>query len=222
MKIYTEIVQCNITKFNLYTIIHMKKILISIATIALISFNANAGEVYKLDPHHSSVDWKATHFGFSSPSGKFSEIEGTLNLDEKHPTSSFVNITVKMDNLFTGYVNFDNHLKSADFFNVEKYPTATFKSTKVVITGKNTAKVYGDLTMVGVTKNILLNVKLNKIGVSPITQKKTAGFSGTAVIKRSEFKIDYAIPAVGDLVKLTIESEANLDGDEVKKVEEKK
>lgn len=195
----------------------MKKLLISITTIALVSFSANAAEKYKLDPHHSAVEWKATHFGFSSPSGKFSEIEGSLSLDEKYPTKSFIDVTIQMDNLFTGYDNFDNHLKSADFFNVEKYPTATFKSTKVIITGKNTAKVYGDLTMVGVTKNILLNVKLNKIAVSPITQKKTAGFSGTAVIKRSEFKIDYGIPAVGDLVKLTIESEAGLDDGKEKK-----
>lgn len=186
----------------------MKKILLSTALI-FFSFAANA-QNYKIDPHHSSVLWVASHFGFSNPSGKFSEIEGSLELNEKNPTKSSVNIMIKMDNLVTGYVNFDNHLKSEDFFNVAKYPTATFVSKKVTITGKNTAKVVGDLTLVGVTKPVTLNVKLNKIDISPIAQKKTAGFSATAIIKRSEFNINYGIPGVSDLVKLTIESEANI------------
>ncbi len=188
----------------------MKKLILPI-TLALLSFNANAAETYKIDPHHTSVVWSANHFGFSNPSGKFSEIEGDLTLDEKNPAKSKVNIVVKMTNLFTGYSNFDNHLKSDDFFNIEKFETATFVSKKITITGKNTAKIVGDLNLLGVSKSITLNAKLNKIGVNPISQKKTAGFTATAVIKRSDFGIDYALPAVGDNVKLAIEVEANLE-----------
>lgn len=188
----------------------MKKLLLPV-TLALFAFSANAADSYKFDPHHTSVVWTANHFGFSNPSGKFSEIEGDITLDEANPAKSQVNVVVKMVNLFTGYSNFDNHLKTDDFFNIEKYTTATFVSKKVTISGKNTAKVVGDLTLVGVTKPVTLNVKLNKIGVNPISQKKTAGFTATAVIKRSDFGIDYAIPSVGDNVKLVIEAEANVD-----------
>lgn len=187
----------------------MKKIILPIA-LALFAFSANAADSYKFDPHHTSVVWTANHFGFSNPSGKFSEVEGDLFLDEKNPAKSKVSVTIKMVNLFTGYENFDNHLKSADFFNVEKYTTATFVSKKVKITGKNTAKITGDLTLAGVTKSITLNTKLNKKAISPITQKKTAGFTATAVIKRSDFGIDYAVPSVGDNVKLLIEAEAGI------------
>lgn len=194
----------------------MKKLLLPI-TLALFTFSANAADTYKFDPHHTSVVWTANHFGFSNPSGKFSEVEGDLVLDEKNPAKSQVNVTVKMINLFTGYANFDNHLKSADFFNIEKFTTATFVSKKVTITGKNTAKIAGDLTLVGVTKPITLNAKLNKIDVSPISQKRTAGFTATAVIKRSDFGIDYAVPSVGDYVKLLIEAEAGLVDDSADK-----
>jgi polyisoprenoid-binding protein YceI len=185
----------------------MKKLILPIA-LALFSFSANAADTYKFDPHHTSVVWTANHFGFSNPSGKFSEVEGELTLDEKNPAKSQVNVVIKMVNLFTGYSNFDNHLKGSDFFNVDKFSTATFTSKKVTITGKNTAKIVGDLTLVGVTKSITLNAKLNKIDINPISQKRTAGFTATALIKRSDFGIDYAIPSVGDNVKLLIEAEA--------------
>ncbi len=194
----------------------MKKIFLPLA-VALFSFSAQAADNYKFDPHHTSVVWTANHFGFSNPSGKFSEVEGDITLDEKNPAKSKVNVTVKIANLFTGYDKFDNHLKSSDFFNVEKFATATFVSTKIALTGKNTAKVTGNLTLVGVTKPVTLNVKLNKMAVSPISQKKTAGFTATALIKRSDFGIDYAVPAVGDNVKLLIEAEAAIDdGSEAK------
>lgn len=188
----------------------MKKLILPVA-LAFFAFSANAAESYKFDPHHTSVVWTANHFGFSNPSGKFSEVEGDLVLDEKHPANSKVNVVVKMLNLFTGYDKFDGHLKNADFFNVEKYTTATFTSKKIALTGKNTAKITGELTLLGVTKPVVLNAKLNKIAVSPISQKKTAGFTATATIKRSDFGINYAIPAVGDNVKLLIEAEAAVD-----------
>lgn len=190
----------------------MKKIFLAVMVIIFASANSLAAEIehYKLDPHHSSVSWTANHFGFSNPSGKFSEIEGSLILNEKNPTKSSINVVIKTNNLTTGYDKFDNHLKSDDFFNVEKYPTATFVSKKVTITGKNTAKVLGDLTLMGVTKPIVLNVKLNKLAIHPFLQKKTAGFTATANVKRSDFGINYGIPSIGDVIKILIESEANI------------
>ena len=167
-------------------------------------------EKYKLDPFHTSVTWSASHFGFSKPSGKFTDIDGEIVLDEKNPKKSFVNITIKTSSINTGLEKFDQHLKSVDFFNVEKFPTATFVSKNVVVTGKNTAKVEGDFTLLGITKPITIDVKLNKLGTHPFTQKKTVGFSAKAKIKRSEFGMNYAVPGVSDNVDLMIELEANL------------
>ena len=96
------------------------------------------------------------------------------------------------------------------FFNSEQFPTATFSSNKVEITGPDTAVVTGDLTLVGVTKPVTLDVKLNKIGENPISKLKTAGFSATGVVKRSEFGISYALPGVSDEVQIAIEAEANV------------
>lgn len=184
-----------------------------LAALALMTFPlaaANAADTYTLDPNHTTVIWKATHFGFSQPHGLFPLVEGTVTLDETAPASSKVNVTIKTANIATGIAKFDEHLKSKDFFDVEKYPTATFKSTKVVPTGDKTAKVTGDLTLLGVTKPVTLDVVFNHKGAHPMTQKQTVGFTATGMIKRSEFGINYALPAVSDDVPLTIEAEGSL------------
>jgi polyisoprenoid-binding protein YceI len=163
---------------------------------------------YTLDNSHSYVDWKISHFGFSSPSGKWMA-DGTLELDQAKPQDSKVDVTINVANVITGIPKLDEHLKGEDFFDVAKYPTATFVSKKIVMTGKETAKVEGMLTLRGVTKPVTLDVKLNKAAVSPITNKMTAGFTATANIKRSEFGMTTYLPGLGDEVKLNIEVEAN-------------
>ncbi len=164
---------------------------------------------YQLESNHAFVVWSASHFGFSDQMGKFPEITGEIIFDEKKMSESSVDVTIKIDSLVTGSEKFDAHLKSADFFDVKKFPTAKFVSKKVTATGKNKAKVEGELTLHGVTKTVILEVKINKKGTSLVTQKETVGFSATAQIKRSEFGIDYAAPGISDEVKLKIEVEAN-------------
>lgn len=187
----------------------MRTLLLStIAGLMLSSTAFAAPTEYVLDPTHTNITWKTSHFGFSSPSGKFAEVEGKLTLDEADPSASKVSVTVKPGSVLTGIEKFDAHLRSADFFNAEKYPTASFNSTKVELEGKDAAKIYGDLTLLGVTKPIVLHAKLNKIGVNPYSQKHTAGFSLTGTITRSEFGMAYALPGVGDAVLLDIEVEA--------------
>ena len=114
-----------------------------------------------------------------------------------------------MNSVVTGIEKFDAHLKGKDFFEVDAFPTAVYESTRVEITeaGKK-ARVTGTLTMRGVTKPVTLDVTLNKIGQNPYSNKKTAGFSATTFIKRSDFGISYALPAVPDEVNLIIETEA--------------
>ena len=136
-------------------------------------------------------------------------ITGTLTLDEKAPQNSSVSVTIPIDDLLTGVVKLDEHLKSKDFFDAETYPTATFVSSKVTLKGKDKAIVEGTLTLHGVSKPEVLNVTLNKIGEN-MMKKKTAGFSATTTIKRSDFGISAYLPMLGDEVKLYIESEANL------------
>ncbi len=192
----------------------MKRTLLSLAlgtTFFLPQF-ANAADVYTLDPTHTTVVWSANHLGFSNPFGLFSMVEGTLTLDETAPEKSNVDATISIANLFTGNQKFDDHLKNKDFFNITEFPKATFKSTKVEKTGDKTARVTGDLTMLGITKPVVLDVTYNKSGVFPMNQKPTVGFSATTTIKRSDWGMEYGVAlGVSDDVTLRIEAEANKD-----------
>ncbi|MDC7684809.1 YceI family protein [Asticcacaulis sp. BYS171W] len=167
-----------------------------------------APETYALEATHTEVVFSWTHFGFSKPTGKFMNAVGTLVLDEAAPATSKVEVTFAIDGINTGVAALDTHLKGKDFFDAATYPTATFKSTKVEVTGKDTAKVTGDLTIHGVTKPVTLDVKLNKVGEN-MRKVKTAGFSATGAIKRSDFGIGAYVPAVGDDITLQITAEAN-------------
>ena len=182
------------------------------ATAALsfvLSSPAFAADTYKLDPNHTAITWHVNHFGFSTPSGKFMNVDGTLVLDETNPAASKVSLTVPVTALDTGIAKFDEHLKSKDFLDAATYPTATYASDKVEVTGKDTAIVHGSLTLHGVTKPVDLKVKLNKIGEN-MMKLKTAGFSATTSFKRSDFGITTYVPMVGDDVLIDIESEANV------------
>lgn len=191
----------------------MKRILLATAAIVMFSLpvTAHAADSYQFDPMHTNINWRANHFGFSSPSGHFAIKEGSVVLDEAAPDKSTVNVTIDTASLATGFDKFDDHLKGEDFLNTDKFPDATFKSTKVepAKDGK-TAKVEGELTLHGVTKPVVLDVTLNKQGDHPMNQKKTVGFSATVTIKRSEFGIDKYTPGVSDEVQISIEAEASI------------
>ncbi len=185
-------------------------ILLSAVSVSSFVGVAKAAENYVLDPTHTNIVWHANHFGFSTPSGKFAKVEGTLSLDENKPENSAVKVTISTASISTGFDKFDEHLKSKDFFNIEKFPNATFESEKVEVLDKNNAKVSGKLTILGVSKPVTLDVRLNQIGNHPFSKKKTAGFSATTAIKRSDFGMTYGIPGVSDEVKISIETEASV------------
>jgi len=170
--------------------------------------SAQASDTYTLDPGHSYVLWRISHFGFSNPTGKW-YANGTIILDETKPENSQVKVTIDTATIDTGIPKLDEHLKSKDFFDVKEYPTATFVSNKVKMTGKDSAKVFGTLTLHGVSKPVVLDVKLNKLGMNPVSNKFTAGFSAKTTLKRSDFGIKAYLPGLGDEVKIDIESEAN-------------
>lgn len=191
----------------------MKKFFLALVIATSLQFNApaKAAETYKIDPNHTNIIWHANHFGFSNPSGKFNEVEGFFILDEKDPKKSSVEVTIKIASIQTGIEKFNAHLKTDDFFNVEKYATAKFISKKIELIGKNKAKIHGELTLLGVTKPITLDAKLNKIGLNPFTQGKAAGFSASTIIKRSQYGMNFAVPGISDEVKIEIEVEGMLD-----------
>jgi polyisoprenoid-binding protein YceI len=173
---------------------------------------ARAEEVkYTFDPNHTNITFHANHFGFSNPSGRFGISKGNVYIDEANPQASSVSVTVDVNSLVTGIDRFNDHIKSADFLDAEHFPTATFKSDSVEVTGKDTAKVHGIFTLHGVSKPVELDVKLNKIGESPITTKKTAGFTASVTLKRSDFGVSKYVPGVSDEIRIDIEAEASPD-----------
>lgn len=185
----------------------MNRLVSASLALALLTAPAYAAQTYQIDPNHTNIVWKADHMGFSRVSGKFADVSGTITLDDAKPENSSVSITVKPASIVTGIPKFDAHLKNADFLDVEKFPEARFVSTKVEPTGKNSAKLSGDLTLHGVTKPITFEVTLNKRDFNPMYKKDLVGFSVKGAFKRSDFGMNYGLPNVGDEVLLDIEAE---------------
>jgi polyisoprenoid-binding protein YceI len=162
---------------------------------------------YTLDPGHTMVLFSWSHFGFSNPTADLGGVQGTLVYDAAAPTKATVDVTLPLSALDTHVPALDEHLKKPDFFDAEKYPTVTFKSTKVAVAGKDKLKVTGDLTVHGVTKPVILDVTVNKVGEHPMLKAPAAGFNATATIKRSDFGIGAYVPAVSDEIKIAITTE---------------
>jgi polyisoprenoid-binding protein YceI len=189
----------------------MKRILSTLISSLLVFIAPNslhAADTLAIDSNHSFVQWHIKHLGFSQQTGKW-YVTGTILIDKDKPQDSKVDVKIDINNLVTGLPELDKHLKSKLFFDAEKYPTATFVSNKVDVTGKDTAKVTGILTLRGMSKPVTLDVVLNKVGENPINNKMTAGFTAKTEIKRSDFGMNAFLPNVGDDVSLEIEVEAS-------------
>lgn len=169
---------------------------------------ANAADKFLLDTAHTSVLFGLSHLGFSKSFGRFNTIEGALSLDAQAPEKSSVVVTIDAASIDTNHEERDDHLRGKDFFDVAQFPTLSYKSTSVKLTGEKTATVTGDLTMHGVTRPVPLEVTLVKTGPHPRDATKTvAGFSARGTLKRSDFGMAYGAPVLGDEVELIIEAE---------------
>ena len=162
---------------------------------------------YRLDPDHSKVTWSVSHFGFSTYVGQFATVNASLKLDPKTLTATVLDVSVDANSLGTLNPALDKHLKSPDFLDAAKFPTATFHATKVTQTGDRTADIAGELTLHGVTKPVVVQATFNQAGPNPLVKTYQLGFAGSAKIKRSDFGITSYVPAIGDEVILTIEAE---------------
>lgn len=186
----------------------MRKTLLVAALFAFAGSAFAAPVTYKIDPNHTNVLASWSHFGFSNPSLNFGQADGTIVYDADKVSASSVQVTLPLTGLSALADQFYEHLVSADWFDAAKYPSATFKSTKVEAAGEGRLKVTGDLTVKGVTKPVVLEVKLNKAGVQPMAKREAVGFDATATVKRSDFGLGKYVPNVSDEVSLRITTEA--------------
>ncbi len=172
--------------------------------MTMVGVSTAQAKQYKVDPNHNGVVFEIEHLRISQVYGKFTKFSGTVEYDPRNVEASKFDLTVEAASIDTANEARDNHLRKPDFFNVEKYPTITFKSTKVVRDGddKDEIKVTGDLTLLGVTKSVTIEFK-----VKGPADKGQYGFTGDIDIKRSDFGMNYGIPMIGDKVELDISFE---------------
>ncbi|PKU24188.1 YceI family protein [Telmatospirillum siberiense] len=166
------------------------------------------GGVFTVDKGHAKILFSYSHFGYSTSYGLFTDFDAKLTFDPKAPTSSTLEATINLDGIETMVAKLNEHLKTPDFFDTAKFPSASFKSTKITVISPTTGTVTGDLTLHGVTKPVTLDVTFNGGGTN-MAKKYDLGFNATGHVKRSDFGLGAYVPMVGDDIALTISAEFN-------------
>ena len=192
-----------------------KSLLSALSAIALLGGSANVAladqpqpiDTYEFDTVHTQVLFFADHIGFSKSQGEFLAFDGEFAFDADNWADSSVNVTIQTDSISMDSEKWDDHMKNKDFFNVSEYPTMTFNSSKIESSDDKTGKVYGQLTLLGITRPVVLDVTFNKAGIHPFSKKYVAGFSATTTVKRSEFGMKYGIPLLGNDIEVRPEVE---------------
>jgi polyisoprenoid-binding protein YceI len=185
--------------------------LLSAAAPASAQFTQDPAQVqsgdFVLDTNHGKITWSVKHLGLSIYTGQFYAVSGKLHLDAAHPDASALDVSVDTAKIGTFNPKLDEELASAMFLDAPKFPTASFHATKIERTGPKSAHIYGDLTLHGVTKPIVLEAEFLAAGANPMTKIYEVGFNGHAEIKRSEFGVTTYVPFISDVVTLEIEGE---------------
>ena len=184
------------------------RIIAPVAAITVLSSVALANETYRFDQSHSTIGFSVHQF-LGTTHGKFTKFDGKIDIDREHPENSSVTARIVVRSIDTGIVKRDNHLRSPEFFAVERYPDIMFKSRSVKQTGPQAGDIVGDLTMHGVTKPITLHVKL----LTPPDSKQTRWSVTTDPLKRRDFNLMFAQAAesmsgISQTVAVNIEIEA--------------
>jgi polyisoprenoid-binding protein YceI len=186
----------------------MKKWLLAVGIAATLSVTAMAADsnVWNFDPAHSAAHFKVKHLGISNVEGNFPKMTGTATLDDKDPSKSSVSATIDVNLVDTGVDARDKDLRSDHFFDVAKFPTMTFQSTKIWKDGDG-FKMTGNLTIHGVTKEVTFNV--DEL-TAPVKSNGAThrGASATVKVNRQDYGITYGSPMVGD--QITIELDVDL------------
>jgi polyisoprenoid-binding protein YceI len=186
-----------------------KPIAAALASLALAA-PALAADSYTIDPRHTWPVFEINHLGFSTQRGRFNETSGKITLDMAAKTGS-VDIKIMTGTIDMGLDEWDKHLRSPDFFHVERYPTMTFRSDKLVFDGDKVVGAEGSLTLLGVTKPVKLAVANFRCGLQPVAKRELCAADVSTAIKRSDFGMSKFLPGVGDDVKIVIPVEAFKD-----------
>jgi polyisoprenoid-binding protein YceI len=194
----------------------MKKALLAAALALPFAVNANP-ESYTIDPTHTYAYFEVEHLGVSVQRGRFERNSGKFTLDRVAKSGS-VELNVETASVSSGDNvkgsrprTLDDHLKTADFFNVAEFPRMAFKSTGVKFAGDNPAEIAGNLTLLGVTKPVTLKVERWVCKDNPMSKKPMCGGNATASLKRTDFGMKYGVPAIGDDVRLWVSIEGYKD-----------
>ena len=182
----------------------------TILSIAAAAPALAAPETYVVDGSHTFPRFSYSHLGFSTQLSRFNKTTGKVVFDKAAKTGS-VDIEIDAKSVDTGSTLFNEHIQGEDFLDTAKFPTATFKSTKVIFKGDKPAKIQGELTIKGVTKPVILIVTSFQAMPHPMQKKDAIGANATTTIKRSEFNAGKYAPHVGDEVRIDIAIEAIKD-----------
>ena len=167
-------------------------------------------ESFTVDSNHTFPAYEVNHFGFSLQRGRFNKTGGKVMLDEAAGKCS-ADIVIDTASVSTGVAKLDEHLKGEDFFNAAKNPQITFKSSQCAFDGGKVKSAQGELTMNGVTRPVTLTANYFNCGAHPMNKKKVCGADFETVVKRSDYGMKYALPVLGDDVRLRINVEAVKD-----------
>ncbi len=177
---------------------------------------AAAAETYEVDPTHSAAVFKVSHFGISFVTGGFTDVSGTIVMDRDNPGKSSVEFVIQTASVNTHLKKRDEHLRSADFFDVKKYPTMSFKSSRVKKLGDNLYEVTGSFSLHGVTR--IITTRVTFIGETDVPWgQHRAGFETSFSINRTDYGMDKLLKPAGDKVQITILVEAMRKDDPAKK-----
>ena len=185
----------------------IRNCVIVLSLLSSLSPTAHAADSYTIDPAHTYAHFSVSHLGFSTMQGRFDKSSGNVTLDRAAKTGT-VDISIEAVSISTAWAKRDEHLRGPDFFNAAEYPTITFKSNSVKFKGDALFSVEGTLTLLGVSKPVTLTIDSFKCGANPMNQKELCGAAASTQIKRSDFGMKFALPNVGDDIKLVFEVEA--------------
>ncbi len=170
---------------------------------------AFSAEPWALDKSHAAITFQADHLGFSVVHGVFTEYDADILFDPENIEATEVSFVVQADSINTFWERRDEHIRSADFLDVQEHPEITFVSTGIVQTSDSTAELTGDLTMIGETREVTFDVVLNQIGENPFNGTPIAGFTATAEIRRADWGMTYGGDAFAAVIPVRVDVEIN-------------
>jgi len=178
-----------------------------IAALLAASAASAFAQTYNIEPNHTYPSFEADHLGISLWRGKFNKTSGTVTLDRASKTGT-VDITIDANSIDFGHAKMNDHAKSKDMFNVEQFPTITYKGKSMKFDGDRPVSVDGELTMLGVTKPVTLTINKFKCIEHPMFKREVCGADASAEFKRTDFGLNYGTPRFAPEVKLAIQVEA--------------